>query len=148
MAVIKVPSVQGTAVQHTITAGSQFNGVASTGTLADLVNGTYKYASATVGGLFTWDSNEPMVVVGIRCHMVTGTTPAWTIKLVNLDGAGSPITNEAWVIKTATATDIWLDESIFKTTLLSNQAIQITTTSATGILVASVVAYLERGFQF
>lgn len=123
-------------------ATTNFDGNAPTeGTPPTFANGTYKYEDQTKGGLFVFNTGEPVIVNRLAITIASGNI---TVNLVNLDTSGSPISGESWLIASATSvTSMWKDESSLKITVLQNQAIQVITTTAG---YATLVYSLERTF--
>lgn len=141
-----------TVIQQQITSSNYFDGTFPTGdSPVDASNAMYKYTAQTAGGLFYWDTREPMIISQI--HIDTGGTGDVTISLVNLNPAsvvaGSPtvLSGETMIIEQQTAARfIALDEARFKTVLLPFQAIQIVTTASGAAQIAQVVGSFERTF--
>jgi len=127
-------------IQQRITAGSQFNGAAST-SAQTVANGMTKFATDTKGGLFNFEQNEPIVVHHLIANF--GTSIAHQVFIVNLDAAGAVIAGESLLIASGTATFISL---IPQVVLGVKQAIQLTTTGATLAMVGAAWANTTRGF--
>lgn len=157
----RVPGNTSTAIQQRVASGKVFNGTLpqATGPVrADSPlyvpgNSIYKYAQLANdgGGLFFWNTNEPLVCSQI--HVDLGGSGNITVSIVNLDPAhindDSPtiLTGESITIEAATSvTFIALDEARFKTILLPYQGIQIVTTASGGAQIAQVLASLERSY--
>lgn len=111
----------------------------------------YKYPVALKGGLFFWNTNEPLVCTQI--HVDLGASSDVTIKIVNLDPAKvnddlpASIVGEDITIEQLTGvTFLALDEAKFKVILLPYQAIKIVSTANAAAQIAQVVASLERTF--
>ena len=136
----RTPSTVATAIQQRITAGGHFDGTLpqDTGHRADSPlyqpgNAIYKYAPGAAGGLFFWNTVEPLVCSQI--HISSPSAMDVTISIVNLDpttledDAPAVLAGETMIIEQATGvTFMALDEARLKTLLLSFQGIQIVTT--------------------
>lgn len=142
-----------TAIQQRIASGSFFDGAFPAGDSPASGTGQaiYKYAEGTVGGLFFWDANEP--VICSQFHISLGGAADVSLYLVNLDpasilaGAPVPLANESILIEQATgATFVALDEARFKTVLLPGQALKLVTTSSSAKQIAQAIASLERTY--
>lgn len=148
-----------TAIQQRCASAQHFDGTLPqlAGVRADSPVGRdasiYKYASlaASGGGLFFWNTYEPLVCSQI--HVDLGGAGDITVKLVNLDPAHvnddqpSILAGESITIEAATGVSfIALDEARLKTLLLPYQAIQIVTTASGAAQIAQVVASLERTY--
>jgi hypothetical protein len=148
----RIPMATATAIQQRITSSAFFDGTFPTGDSPIGADYTiYKYTPQTAGGLFYWNTVEPLVCSQI--HVDLGGSADITIKLVNLDPAtvntASPaiLAGEEMTIEAATSVAfIALDEARFKTVLLPFQGIQIITTASGAAQIAQVVASLERQF--
>lgn len=148
-----------TAIQQRVASGKIFTGaLPQAGAVRadsplDKGASIYKYAqlAADGGGLFFWNTPEPLVCSQI--HVDLGAAGDVTIKLVNLDPAhlndDTPtiLSGEAITIEAATGVSFMaLDEARFKTVLLPYQGIQIITTASGQPQIAQVVASLERTY--
>jgi hypothetical protein len=135
-----------TAILQRINAAQQFTGVISTGAQSTTHNGTvYEFAAANVGGLFFWESSEPIMVDQINIDL--GAAGDVTINLVNLDANNAPVAGELWQLHAATNTRyVSLDETNFKKTLLPKQAIQIISTGSAAAKIAQVLGMIERAY--
>lgn len=154
----RVPSSVATAIQQSITASGNFNGslpqltsVRADSPVYQPGNAIYKYAAAAAGGLFFWNTVEPLVCSQI--HISSSAAMDVTISIVNLDPAHinddlpSILSGESLIIDQATGvTFMALDESKLKTILLPWQAIQIVTSANAATQIAQVVASLERTY--
>jgi hypothetical protein len=148
----RIPTATATAIQQRAASGHFFDGTFPTGdSPLDAGFSIYKYAPQNAGGLFYWNTVEPLVCSQI--HVDCGAAANISILLVNLDPAtvntGSPaiLTGETMTIEQATAAQfIALDESHFRTILLPFQGIQIITTNSSQAQIAQVVASLERQY--
>jgi len=150
-ATTRSPMATATAIQQRIASG-HFDGTFPTGdSPLDAGNSMFKYAAQTAGGLFFWNTVEPLVCSQI--HVDCGASADISIYLVNLDpttvNTDSPtiLSGETMTIEQATAAQfIALDEARFKTILLPFQGIQIVTTTSGAAQIAQVVASIERQF--
>jgi hypothetical protein len=140
-----------TAIQQRITAGSLFTGVLPVGDAPlNAGNSIYKYAAGTLGGLFFWNTNEPLICSQI--HLDLGASGDVTVSLVNLDPATiatvpAILPGEEIIIEQATSVRfLALDEARFKTVLLPFQAITIVTASTAAAQICQAVASLERTY--
>lgn len=148
-----------TAIQQRVASGQTFTGaLPQAGAVRadsplDAGASIYKYAplAASGGGLFFWNTYEPLVCSQI--HVDLGAAGDITVKLVNLDPSKinddlpAALSGEAITIEAATGvTFIALDEARFKTVLLPYQGIQIITTASAAAQIAQVVASLERTY--
>lgn len=153
----RTPSAVATAIQQQITAGGNFDGTLpqDSGHRADSPVGRdysiYKYAPNNKGGLFFWNSVEPLVCSQI--HISSATAMDVTISIVNLDPDSlnddlpAGIVGEVLTIEQATGvTFMALDEARFKTVLLPYQGIKIVTTANADAQIAQVIASLERTY--
>lgn len=152
----RTPSSVAMAIQQRISAAGNFNGTLpqASGHRADSPlyqpgNSIYKYAPAAAGGLFFWNTVEPLVCSQI--HVSSTAAMDVSISLVNLDPATinddlpAILAGESMLIEQATGvTFMALDEARFKTCLLPYQGISITTTANAAAQIAQVVASLER----
>lgn len=135
-----------TAILQRINANQQFTGVISTGAQSITHHGTvYEFAAANVGGLFYWETAEPIMVDQINIDL--GAAGDVTINLVNLDSNNAPIAGESWLLHSATNTRyVSLDETNFKKTVLPKQAIQIISSGSAAAKIAQVVGMIERAY--
>lgn len=140
MALLIPVGVMPAGIQQKITAGSQFNGVASTSAQTS-ANGMTKFATDVKGGLFNFEQSEPIVVHHLIANF--GTSIAHQVFIVNLDSTGAVIAGESLLIASGTAAFISL---IPQVVLGVGQAIQLTTTGATLAMVGTVWANTTRGF--
>lgn len=156
----RVPGNTSTAIQQRVASGHLFNGtlpqngaVRADSPLYTPGNSIYKYAqlAADGGGLFFWNTSEPLVCSQI--HVDLGAAGNVTVSIVNLDPAHinddqpTILSGESITIESATNVSfIALDEARFKTILLPYQAIQIVTSNSTAAQIAQVVASLERSY--
>jgi hypothetical protein len=154
----RVPWSVATAIQQQISAAGNFDGSLpqSGGVRADSPlyapgNAIYKYAPESAGGLFFWNTVEPLVCSQI--HISSAAAMNITVSLVNLDPAHinddlpTILSGESLIIEEATAvTFMALDEARLKTLLLPYQGIQIVTTANAATQIAQVVASLERAY--
>lgn len=154
----RVPQSVATAIQQRITSGNHFDGTLpqDTGHRADSPlytpgNAIYKYPAESAGGLFFWNSPEPLVCSQI--HIDLGAAANITVSIVNLDPTHinddlpSVLSGESLIIEQATNVQYMaLDEARFKTVLLPYQAISIVTTASGAAQIAQVVASLERTY--
>jgi hypothetical protein len=140
MALLLSVGVMPVGIQQKITAGSQFNGAAST-SVQSVQNGMTKFATDTKGGLFNFEQNEPIVVQQILANL--GTSIAYQVSIVSLDSAGVVIAGESLLLASGTAATVSLTPKIM---LGVGQAIQLTTTGATVTMVGAAWANTYRGF--
>ncbi len=155
----RTPSSVATAIQQSISAAGHFDGtlpqaagpVRADSPLYQPGNAIYKYAAAAAGGLFFWNTVEPLVCSQI--HISSAAAMDITVSLVNLDPAhindDSPtiLSGESLIIEQATGvTFMALDEARLKTLMLPYQGIQIVTTANAQAQIAQVVASLERTY--
>jgi hypothetical protein len=142
-----------TAIQQQIVSSASFDGTAPLqgGAVADspLVGAIYKYPPAGNGGLFFWNTNEPIVCA--QFHVSLGSSADVMLYLVNLDPASPDRTNpqilpgeRILVDSQLGVTFVRLDESQFKLVLLPGQALQLITTPSGAPQIAQAVASLER----
>jgi hypothetical protein len=142
-----------TAIQQQIVSGASFDGTIPLqgGAVADspLVAAIYKYPAAANGGLFFWNTNEPIICD--QFHVSLGGSGDITIYLVNLDPRSPDRNNpqillgERIVVESQLGvTFMRLDESRFKLVLLPGQALQLVTTPSGAEQIAQAVASLER----
>jgi hypothetical protein len=127
-------------IQQKITAGSQFNGAAST-SAQTAANGMTKFATDVKGGLFNFEQNEPIVIHQVLANL--GTSIAYQVNIVNLDSTGAVIAGESILLASGTAASVFLTPQVV---LGAGQAIQLTTTGATLAMVGTVWANTTRGF--
>jgi len=150
--VLRVPSSTATAIQQRIATGHGFDGTFPTGdSPLDASNALYKYAKQNAGGLFFWDTVEPLICSQI--HVDLGASGDITVSIVNIDPAtfktATPtiLAGESMIIESTTGVRfIALDEARFKTVLLPFQGIKLVTTSSGADQIAQVVASLERTY--
>lgn len=147
MTVTREASSYTTAIQQRITSGNHFDGSLPGGALTQTNHGSlYKYAAGTAGGLFFWETHEPLVCV--RFHVDLGANANISLSLVNLDDANAVIAGESILLQSLTAVRyLALDESTFKLVLLPNQALQLVTTNSSAAQIATAAAILERSMQ-
>lgn len=155
----RLPYTQSTAIQQRITAGNTFNGTFPTGD-CPLANASgspgpmiYKFGAQAAGGLFFWDTNEP-VICG-QFHIDVGSSADIKLYLVNLDpttckigSTPTVLTGESILIEEQTGANyVALDEARFKTVLLPYQALQLIVSGATGTaMIAQAVGSIERTY--
>ena len=145
--VLRTPSSTATAIQQRIAATHFFDGTLPTGdSPLDAGNSIYKYAKQNTGGLFYWNTVEPLICSQI--HIDLGASGDITVSIVNLDPATKAIlAGEEMIIESTTGVRfIALDEARFKTVLLPFQGIKVVTTNSTQDQIAQVVASLERTY--
>jgi hypothetical protein len=135
---LPVQTSESVAVEHKITAGNQFAGVAPAGAQTS-ANYTTKYAASAAGGLFWFENIKPMVVHTVRANF--GSSVAHTVSVVNVDAAGAEVVGENVQLLSATAQHLNLAPT--RLTLFPGQAIKITTTGATLAMYALVAGQLE-----
>lgn len=147
----RTPAATSTAIQQQISTGNFFDGTFPTGdSPLDVGFSMFQYTEQAAGGLFFWNTVEPLVCSQI--HVDCGASASITIKLVNLNPAtiktASPtVLSVAYTLEQAASVQfIALDEARFKTIVLPYQGIQIVTTASGAIQNAQVVASLERMF--
>lgn len=149
---LRTPMATATAIQQRATSTNHFDGTFPTGdSPLDAGNSIFKYTAQAAGGLFFWNTVEPLVCSQI--HVDCGASANISIFLVNLDpttvNTSSPtiLSGEIMTIEQAmSAQFIALDEARFKTVLLPFQGIQIVTTASGAAQIAQVVASIERQF--
>lgn len=147
------------AIQQRVASGQNFDGTLPqlAGVRANSVMGldasTFKYASlaAAGGGLFFWNTYEPLVCSQI--HVDLGGAGDITIAIVNLDPAHinddqpTILSGESMIIEQGIGQRfLALDEARFKTVLMPYQGIQIISTASGAAQIAQVVASLERTY--
>jgi hypothetical protein len=145
--VLRTPSSTATAIQQRTASGHFFDGTLPTGdSPLDASNALFKYAKQNAGGLFYWDTVEPLICSQI--HVDLGASGDITVSIVNLNPTTKVIlTGEEMIIESTTGVRfIALDEARFKTVLLPYQAIKLVTTSSGADQIAQVVASLERTY--
>lgn len=149
--ILRTPASTATAIQQRIANGYGFDGTLPTGdSPIDASFALYKYAKQNAGGLFFWNTREPLIYSQI--HIDLGASGNITISIVNLDPATidtSPaiLSGETMIIEAATGVRyLTLDEAHFKTILLPFQAIKLVTTNSNADQIAQVVASLERTY--
>ena len=154
----RVPWSVATAIQQQVTSGGNFTGalpqngaVRADSPLYQPGNAIYKYAPTAAGGLFFWNTVEPLVCSQI--HISSPSAMNITVSLVNLDPAhindDSPtiLSGESLIIEQATGVlFIALDEARLKTLMLPYQGIEIVTSTNAATQIAQVVASLERTY--
>lgn len=154
MATKRTPYTYSTAIQQRINNGQHFDGTMPTGdSPVDPMPAPqiYKYAPQNAGGLFFWDTNEP-VICG-QFHLWLNGSADVNLYLVNLDPqsviAGTPteLAGEAILIEQQVGTNfVALDEARFKTVMLPFQALKLVTTASGGVQIAQAVASIERTY--
>ena len=151
MTTTRVAQASSTAIQQRITSTNFFDGTLPTGDApigADY--SIYKYSAQGAGGLFFWNTREPLVCSQI--HVDLGGSANVSVYLVNLDPATidtapAVLAGESMLIAAATGvTYLNLDEARFKMVLLPFQAIKIVTTASAAAQIAQVVASHERSY--
>jgi hypothetical protein len=143
-----------TGIQQRVNSGQHFDGTFPTGdspTPALPGPRIYKYGPQNAGGLFFWDSNEPIVCSQFHCDL--GASGDFHLYLVNLDPAsviaGTPaeISGESIKIEEQTGTSfVALDEARFKTILMPFQALKLVTSASGAVQIAQAVGALERTY--
>src|SRR5258706_6112869 len=155
----RIAQTNALAIQQRVASTKIFDGTLPqlTGVRADspldVGGGIYKYAqlSGDGGGLFFWNTYEPLVCSQI--HVDLGGSGNITVKIVNIDSTKvnddqpTLLAGEAITIEAATnVTFLALDEARFKTILLPYQGIQIITTASGAAQIAQVIASIERTY--
>lgn len=142
----RIGATHATAILQRATAGGQFTGVIPTTDETTTHHGAvYEFAVDDVGGLFFWNTTEPIIVDQINIDL--GANGTVTINLVNLDDDNLPVAGESWQLFTqAGARYTALNETNFKYTVLPNQAIQIISSGSAAVKIAQVVGMVERAY--
>ncbi len=149
------PASHSTAILQSMAVGKTFDGKLPSADSVYGPGGVFKFPEdASHGGLFYWDTNEPVVCGQFFCDL--GGSANFQLFLVNLDpasvraaqaGTGSPVVVDQILIDEHTGvTHVTLDESHFKTVLLPFQALQLITTASAGKQVAQAIASIERTY--
>lgn len=135
-----------TAILQRASAGGQFTGVIPTTAESTTHNGAvYEFAVDDVGGLFFWESSEPIIVDQVNIDL--GANGTVTINLVNLDANNLPVVGESWQLFTqAGARYVALNETNFKYVVLPKQAIQIISSGSASAKIAQVLGMIERSY--
>lgn len=133
-----------TSILQRISAGNQFDGTLSGGAESTTRNGSvYEFAADNNGGLFFWETKEPIVVDQIIVNL--GASGTVTVNLVNLDSNNAPIAGETWQLFTQSDQQyLALNETNFKYILLPGQAIQIISSGSAAAKIAQVYGMIER----
>lgn len=147
----RTPFNSSTAIQQRINSGQHFDGTLPPGD-SDLTGYyIYKYAIADKGGLFFWNTNEP--VICDQFHVDLGASGSITLSIVNLDpttilsATPTVLPGEEITIEAATGVAfLALDASKFKVGLGPTQAIKLVTTASGAAQIAQAVASLERTY--
>lgn len=150
MAVPRIPMATPTAIQQRINSGQVFNGTLPVADpTIDMSNAMYKFAAANAGGLFFWNTREPMLVNQMLVSL--GGSANITVSLVNIDpltvdnAAPTILAGEEMIIEAVTAvTKLSLNETNFKVTLLPFQAIKLVTTNSGAAQIAQLMGRLDR----
>lgn len=135
-------------VIHKVSNAGFFNGALPASdpvnTNVNETNGTVKYPQGTVGGLFIFDSREPILIPQVNLNL-DGVNSNVAISIVNLDANLAPISGEEFLVYEASAiSNVSLDETRIKFILLNRQALKVTTTATGSPQVLQVIARLER----
>jgi len=135
-----------TAIIQRASAAGQFTGVIPTTAQSTTHNGSvYEFAVDTVGGLFFWETSEPMIIDQVNIDL--GANGTVTINLVNLDGSNLPVAGESWQLFTqAGARYVALNETNFKYVVLPKQAIQIISSGSASAKIAQILGMIERAY--
>lgn len=142
----RLGATHATAILQRINATQQFTGVISGGDESTTHHGAvYEFAADDAGGLFFWETAEPIIVDQINIDL--GASGTVTINLVNLDANNLPVAGELWQLFTqAGSRYVSLDETNFKKVVLPNQAIQIVSSGSAAAKIAQVVGMVERAY--
>jgi hypothetical protein len=135
-----------TAILQRASAAGQFTGVIPTTAETTTHNGAvYEFAEDAVGGLFFWETSEPMMVDQINIDL--GAAGTVFINLVNLDDDNMPVAGESWQLFTqAGQRYVALNETSFKYVLLPEQGIQIVSSLSAAAKIAQVIGMIERAY--
>ena len=138
-----LPIENAPALMQLTTAGVPFDGLAPASASDPLtpvqdVTGIWRYPAGAHAGLIQWNNNEPIICRQLQAGF--GGSIAYSLYLVNLDEDGALIAGEKWLLRTATAATLSLDETNFKVVLLARQALQLITAAVVG-QAQSVIAF-------
>jgi hypothetical protein len=142
----RLGATHATSIIQRASGAGQFTGVIPTTAESTTHNGAvYEFAVDAVGGLFFWETAEPMMVDQVLIDL--GANGTVFIYLVNLDANNLPVAGEQWQLFTqAGARYVALNETNFKYVLLPKQAIQIVSSVSASAKIAQVTGMVERAY--
>jgi len=125
-------------------APNLFGGHKPPNDVTSFIKGVYSYNLASRGGIFKWNSNEPVLVTEFHCDLNGAAN--LTLNKVTLD-ANDNIVFLVELKAAAAVSSVSYDASAFRVTLLGNQALQLITTTSSQVQYAQAVGITERAIM-